>query len=120
MQKRLVRIYSIIFAAGFAYLIFVRITGIKLPCIFYETTGLLCPGCGITRMFVQLSCFNIKKAFMYNPVCFVSVAFWLTFSVLLFIGKPKYFRNAKLLYIFMYINFAALILFGLLRNFIVI
>lgn len=117
MQKRLLKIYCWIFLIGVSYLLFVRITGIRIPCFYYETTGFLCPGCGITRMFVQLSKFNIQQAFWYNPVCFCLLVFWVIMSVLLFVGKPNFLRRPKVLYSLMIINITVLLIFGCLRNF---
>ena len=53
LQKTLLK-YAIVFAIALAYLIFVLCTGIGIPCIFYEITGLKCVGCGISRMLVSI------------------------------------------------------------------
>lgn len=50
------------------------------PCIFHATTGLWCPGCGLTRGFHQLFNGNIGAALSYNlfvPLVLVAaVAAW--------------------------------------------
>jgi hypothetical protein len=41
------------------------------PCVFRSMTGLLCPGCGITRALHQLLHGRIADAFHYNAVVLV-------------------------------------------------
>ena len=57
---------AIILAIGIAYYLFVKITHLGIPCVFNLITGLHCPGCGISRMFISLASFNFKAAFQYN------------------------------------------------------
>lgn len=42
--------------------------GLRIPCFFYEITGIKCPGCGITRMSIAFLHGDYKKAFYYNQV----------------------------------------------------
>ena len=65
LQKLLIELGTVLLA-GVAYLLLVRITGWGIPCLFNATTGLLCPGCGISRMFVALSKLDIAGAFRSN------------------------------------------------------
>lgn len=37
-----------------------------IPCAFYESTGLSCPGCGLTRSFYATSSFNFQQAFSFH------------------------------------------------------
>ena len=39
---------------------------IHIPCVFHEFTGLLCPGCGMTRAFIAISNGNFLQAIYYN------------------------------------------------------
>ena len=57
---------AIILAIGIAYYLFVKITHLGIPCVFNLITGLHCPGCGISRMFISLASLNFKTAFQYN------------------------------------------------------
>ena len=48
---------------GLLYFAFTSITGLGLPCPFRMLTGWLCPGCGITTMFIELGRLNFEAAF---------------------------------------------------------
>ena len=64
--SKLVKKLAAALAVGLIYLIFVRVTGRRIPCVFYELSGKYCPGCGITRMFVALSRLDLAAAADYN------------------------------------------------------
>lgn len=71
MKKRLLRLIVICAAflvGGCAYAIFVRATGLAIPCVFYTLTGLKCPGCGVTRMALCLLRFDFVGVWQQNPV----------------------------------------------------
>lgn len=53
---------------GFLYYLLL-IYGVHVPCVFRTITGLKCPGCGISRMFLGLFAGDIEKAWYFN--CFV-------------------------------------------------
>ena len=59
---------GIVLAAGFAYYLFVRVSGWGIPCIFYVMSGLYCPGCGITRMCMALLRLDFAGAFRANAL----------------------------------------------------
>lgn len=46
---------------GMLYAVFIKITGISIPCLFREITGLKCPGCGITTFFMNLLFLSGRK-----------------------------------------------------------
>ena len=75
--------YGVILLVGIAYLIFVLLTEIRIPCIFYEITGLKCPGCGITRMIVSVARLDLASAFKYNPFLFITGPFILLYLAFL-------------------------------------
>ena len=52
-----------------------KITGLYIPCIFHEITGLKCPGCGITHLIFNLLNFKIADAFHDNPLVFIYLPF---------------------------------------------
>ena len=99
------------------YYIFVRITGLSIPCVFHEITGLKCPGCGITHMFVNAAQSEWKAAFLSNPLLFVLFPLFCVFiaAKLLFMPdcldmKSKPYRAGEKILL------AAVLLFGVVRN----
>lgn len=54
-----------------AYAVFVRVTGLGIPCLFHLVTGLNCPGCGGTRMFTALLRLDFSGAFRENMGLFI-------------------------------------------------
>ena len=117
MRKSIIKIYLTLVTVGIPYFILIKTTGLTIPCAFYSQTGFLCPGCGITRMFLNLSKFQITDSFFCNPAIFVLLFFWLTISIFCFIGKPKCIANSRFLYISLYVSIFSLFIFGILRNF---
>ena len=117
MRKKIIIIYSIILAVGLSYYLIVTITGKGLPCAVYSTTGLLCPGCGISRMFMSMFRLDFVSAFRYNPVAFSLFFYWNMVAFLCFWGRFKLFRNPKFLYTSLYVSVGILFLFGIARNF---
>lgn len=78
----------VLVAVGFVAL--TRIFNIETPCPFYKITGLHCPGCGITRMFLAILQLNFYQAFRYNPLVFCL----LPFATLLFVDYViRSFKN---------------------------
>ena len=107
-----------ILVIGFLYGCFCMATGIAIPCLFHKVTGLLCPGCGVSRMFLSLMRGDIAKAAKYNGL----LLFLLPFLLLIFgdyliryVKTGKYilrkWENAVL-----YVMIVLLIVFGILRN----
>lgn len=90
--------------------------GISIPCMLNITTGLNCPGCGITRMFDSLLHFKIYQAFRYNPFLFITLPI---FGLIYFIECIKYIRFGEFSdkYTTFLITYGIfLVLFGILRN----
>lgn len=59
---------AVLLAAGCAYFVLYMTTGLGLPCVFHEVTGLDCPGCGVSRMLVSLLRLDFAAAWGYNAV----------------------------------------------------
>ena len=101
------------------YLVFFKVTGIGIPCIFHELTGFKCPGCGITHLFLALLRFDIKEAFMCNPLAFILLPFLIFYFVYLdyaYIVDKKDNLVSKIPKAFWIILLIITILFGILRN----
>ncbi len=101
---------------GVAYYFVIRLTGFSFGCIFRRTTGLKCAGCGITHMFLNLFQLKFKEAFYCNPAAFFlwpvigGEALYVTYLGGNDRDVPKW--NLALIYII----FAIMMIFGIIRN----
>ena len=115
--RRVVVKYSIILGVGVAYLIFFLCVGFGIPCVFREITGLKCPGCGISKMFVSLARLDFAAAFRHNPLIFTTGPFLPAYLVT---SEIKYIRcgerNMDKWEIFLWVELALLLAYGVLRN----
>ena len=50
---------------------FILLFSKNLTCVFLDTTGFYCPGCGVTRLIFSLLQFDFYQAFRYNPLIFI-------------------------------------------------
>lgn len=116
MRKKILNIYGITLTVGLIYYIWISLTGLSIPCVSYEITGYLCPGCGTSRMFLYLAKFDIERAFASNPAVFSLLVFWNAVALFCFIGKPKLFGNRRFLYICLVLSVALLVIFCIIRN----
>lgn len=116
MRRKILKIYAGILLIGTLYYVWGQITGLYLPCFYYATTGLLCPGCGVSRMFLALARLDIPAAFGSNPVIFVLLILWNTIAALCFWGRPSFVKDRRFLYTALGVSVAALLVFGILRN----
>lgn len=109
---------GILLLVGVIYLVWLLITGIGIPCIFYTLSGKYCPGCGITRMFVAMAKLDFEKAFFHNVFVFSLLPFVCIFSVAgiikyIKIGKTELSFPMKIIYIILAV---LCIVFWILRN----
>ncbi|HNQ69658.1 MAG TPA: DUF2752 domain-containing protein [Bacteroidales bacterium] len=44
---------------------------ILIPCIWHTLFDIRCPGCGLTRAFIELLSFNFSAAWDSNPLIFI-------------------------------------------------
>ena len=116
IQRKVLLIYAVVIGLGVAYTLIIFTFGRGIPCYFRELTGFLCPGCGTSRMMLSLIRLDIRTAFSYNPVAFISLMMWVSISVMAFIGRPKFARNSKALMGVLYAMIVAYCLQGVLRN----
>lgn len=68
--KKTIRDITIIIIVGIVYYFINRFTGFGLKCAFHELTGLKCPSCGITHMFIDLAAGDPAAAFRDNQFMF--------------------------------------------------
>lgn len=67
-KRRLLAAGGALLGLGLGYAIWVRLTGLAIPCPFRAVTGRLCPGCGVTRMCLALLRWDWAAAWNANPV----------------------------------------------------
>lgn len=89
----------------------------KIPCMFYEITGLQCPGCGVSRMLIAISHGEFARAFSYNQVLFVLLPvlaadlFWCIYLYIRY-GRVKSRIHSAGAWVILVI----LLIFGIVRN----
>ncbi|MCI8611944.1 MAG: DUF2752 domain-containing protein [Clostridiales bacterium] len=116
-RTKVIRIALILTGIGALYALFVHFTGIGIPCPIYWVTGLQCPGCGISRMFLSMLRLDFSAAFHYNSAVFCLLPVFLLVGarkVYLYIRYNK--RKDRLCDVIIWILIAVLLLFGILRN----
>lgn len=116
--KKVAAAAVILIAVGVLYVIINRLTGFAIPCPFHLVTGLNCPGCGVSRMFISLLQLDFKSAFKYNAALTVTLPLILYLLISLIIKyirrgsvKPNKFQN-----ILIYFLIGFFLVFGILRN----
>lgn len=62
---------AIAILVGVIYYLLITYTPFSPKCYIRELTGLKCPGCGITHMFVDMFHLNFKQAFFDNAMVFI-------------------------------------------------
>ena len=116
LRKTVIK-YSVLLGIAAAYLIFVLCTGLGIPCLFYEITGLKCPGCGISKMFISLVKLDVVSAFWHNPFLFITGPFLIAY---LAAGEVKYVRTGNndmgKWEIFLWVEIALVLTYAVLRN----
>jgi hypothetical protein len=101
-----------------AYYSLLTFFNVGIPCLFHKITGLLCPGCGITRMILAILHLDFKSAFQYNSVIFVFSPVIIYFIIRLYISwlKSESYKLSLLENIVVYIMLIVLLIFGIIRN----
>lgn len=89
-----------------------------LPCIFHEVTGLYCPGCGISRMFVALARLDFSSAWGHNPAILIAMPFLAYLIIYMIVGYLKVggYTLKRWHNMVLYLLIGYFLLFGILRN----
>lgn len=87
-------------------------------CFIYENFNILCPSCGATRCVINIFKLNFITAFMYNPLIFVLIIYFLLLNFIhiyntIFDKNHFKFLYSKNTYIFLII---IITLFTIFRN----
>lgn len=114
-MKKKITITIIFLILLISYLYLGNNLNIYINCPIKEITGLYCPGCGITRMLQAILQLNFYQAFRYNPLLFISLPFFIFFTIEGIITKkdPLYNKIPNKILITIIIIF---IIYGILRN----
>ncbi len=102
---------------GALYCVFTLLTGIGIPCIFREITGLHCPGCGVSRFFLHLVRFDFIGAISQNLAIAILFPLWILVVMVEFFWNPTALQRGSRFNLAMQLAVGILlIVFGILRN----
>ena len=107
----LICLYSVY--AGFVYTF-----GFGISCIFHLVTGLLCPVCGITHMYLCMMKLDFQNAFYSNSFLFITQPgiYYFIFKIGVFYIKGNKITYSKFENILLYSLIVGLLIFSLIRN----
>lgn len=121
MKTRLVNTLKpvvVILLIGIIYTIIVKTFDVGIPCLFYTVTGLYCPGCGVSRVILNILSLDFVSAFNANPVIFVLLPIlgvgYVIHQYRYIVKNDKSYRTYE--NVFLWIAISALILFAVYRN----
>lgn len=103
-------------AAGIVY--YLIPDGIRIKCPVFEIIGFYCPGCGVTRMCLNLIDLKFYEAFRSNCGVFICMPFLTAFFgerwySWIRTGKPAYNTHMKIM---VWTMIVILLVFGVVRN----
>jgi len=102
---------SLAAAGGIMYLkVWLPLTGLGIPCVIREATGLYCPGCGMTRAAISLLEADVHQAFRYNALLFMIAPMLLAHAL---VSRRGLRRTSKAILLAAVTTAVA---FGVLRN----
>ena len=121
MKQRVLKVMKpivILLTVGFIYIIVHEWTGFSIPCPIYTVTGLLCPGCGISRAIFHLLHFRFYEALSSNVVV---VCLMPSFVLGAAVHLYRYIRYGKTSFtkaenIVMIVMIVLLLMFAVVRN----
>lgn len=105
-------------AAGLLYALWVDRTGLALPCPVRTASGLLCPGCGMTRLCLALLRMDLAGAWQANPALLLMLP---GFGLLAGRLAVRYIREGKAMpqgweTVLLWVLLAMLVVWGVVRN----
>ena len=79
--KKLLLALIILLLVGMGYAALCYAWGGGIPCPFHSVTGLLCPGCGVSRMLLSLLQLDFTAAWTYNAAILCLLPFGVAVAV---------------------------------------
>ena len=121
-KQRLYRVLALwggVLLLGMAYGLFCVKTGLGIPCVLHQVTGLECPGCGISRAILALARLDFAAAFGYNAIWPLILGYLLWVAAA---GSLAYVKRGEFGYLpgktWMHaVILGAVVAYGILRNF---
>ncbi|MBQ4153516.1 MAG: DUF2752 domain-containing protein [Oscillospiraceae bacterium] len=117
-RKIILITYGALFIAGLLFYLLIKILGHGIPCAYYQKTGLLCAGCGATRMFLSMLRLDFAAAFSYNQGFFCIFWLWNLISVLCFTEKLPFMKKSWFWGVAVIGSAVLLSVFTIIRNFV--
>ena len=121
MKKRAIRVAAIggiLLVCGLLYGWLCITTGVAIPCVFHKITGYSCPGCGVSRMCLNILKGNFSEAVRCNPALF-----FCSFPLLVIVGDGvfRYIKTGertlrKWQNVVLYVIIGVLLVYGVIRN----
>lgn len=116
--KKLVLTVTSVLLAGIFYYLFVKLSGLAMPCLIHKFTGIYCAGCGITRMFLALFELDFALAAKNNILALALLVPIIVFSVnrgikYVLLGRVKFSKSEKVCVIAFIV---LLVAFTVIRN----
>lgn len=117
LKKIKILIFVILFLiVGFISMWYLNIS---IPCVYYELTGIYCPGCGMTRAFLSLLKLDFYQALRYNAfsiIVAVLLALYILGGIYGWLFNKINFMEKKIPSLAWIIFIVALLVYGILRN----
>ncbi len=116
-RKKVIKIALVIFMIGATYAVVTLLLGAGIPCPFHALTGLLCPGCGVSRMFLSLFRLDFASALRYNAAVLCLLPLMAATAARYSYVYVKYgTRRDKFADTAVWVMIALLLAFGVIRN----
>ncbi len=116
-RKKVIKIALVILLIGATYTVAVLIIGKGIPCPFHTVTGLKCPGCGVSRMFLSLFRLDFASAFRHNAAVLCLLPLMAaTAARFVYVYVKRGTRRDRFADGAVWFMIAALLVFGVLRN----
>lgn len=115
LSSKKLKTLILLIALGSVYALIVRYTNFCIPCFFNSITGLRCPGCGITHVFLYLMRFDFRNAFLSNIFLFTTSPILLLILILNIFCSPE-IRKKPFTKRLTFLYLISLLIWAIVRN----